>query len=89
MGRPLSFQTLHWLTHNTPSQPCVTEPIDIAEPPCKRCKFWNPRRTTDVDGNVVEVRLCWAESQWKDFGCFRERLDGVGEVDVAGMRVEV
>lgn len=45
--------------------------LDIAEPPCKVCKYWNPRIKTDSYGAYAGVICCTNSDMWKDFSCYR------------------
>lgn len=47
--------------------------IPIEEPPCKHCKKWNPRITTDQLGKYAGVSLCGAKEMYHDFSCFKEK----------------
>jgi len=51
--------------------------LDIKEPPCAKCKHWNPlsivmqsRKTGQLEYDGV--RLCWVEEMYSDFSCFEE-----------------
>jgi hypothetical protein len=45
----------------------------VEEPPCKHCKFWNPRIRTDEQGKYAGVVLCTAEKMHSDFSCFKPK----------------
>lgn len=46
--------------------------IDVSEPPCKHCKFWRPRITTNRYGHQDGVVLCCNDEMHNDFSCFKE-----------------
>lgn len=48
--------------------------LGINEPPCKGCKHFRPRYTTDSKGNINGVVLCKAKEMHNDFSCFEERV---------------
>ncbi len=53
-----------------------SDKLNITEPPCKHCKFWNPQAIyyPTVDGlRFDSVRLCWAECKHFDFSCFTNK----------------
>jgi len=48
---------------------------EIKEPPCKYCKYFDPRIVTDSRGNFDGVCLCISENMCSDFSCFRNKED--------------
>ena len=46
--------------------------LDISDPPCRDCKFWNPRIKTNDRGEYGGVVLCTVDSMCHDFSCYRE-----------------
>jgi hypothetical protein len=47
--------------------------LNIQEPPCKGCKNFTPRSTTDNKGNFNGIALCSADNMYRDFSCFKVR----------------
>lgn len=49
--------------------------LDIYEPPCRHCKYFKPRITTDVRGEFDGVIICHKEDgeMEHDFSCFRSK----------------
>jgi hypothetical protein len=47
--------------------------VNIDEPPCKHCFFFNPRVTTDKNGNFAGVIVCTSDDMNHDFSCFKQR----------------
>lgn len=45
--------------------------LDVAEPPCKECKFWRPRIVTTGYGEYGGVVLCVAKDMQNDFSCYK------------------
>ena len=50
---------------------------DIAEPPCKLCKFFKPHINYETyQGEIFnEVTICIAEDMFNDFSCFSYKGD--------------
>jgi hypothetical protein len=48
-----------------------TEVLPIDEPPCKFCHNWKPVKNFDSSGNFSGLTLCHAETQFKDFSCYK------------------
>ena len=47
---------------------------DIADPPCRECRYWAPRMVTSPDVNLHGIQLCAlpeGRDQERDFSCFR------------------
>lgn len=52
--------------------------LNITEPPCKDCRFWNPYavfETNKKTGQVAQngIRCCTAEDMFRDFSCYEPR----------------
>jgi hypothetical protein len=45
---------------------------DMPEPPCKRCKFWEPH-VRIVKDFQFEIKMCYAEERYQDFSCYKKR----------------
>lgn len=44
--------------------------VEIPEPPCRNCRYWNPARDNPPFGGIL---CCHAEEMFGDFSCFRQR----------------
>lgn len=47
------------------------EKLNILEPPCKECHYWDPHVEFDRLGEATGVRCCVAESMHSDFSCYQ------------------
>lgn len=50
--------------------------IPISQPPCIRCKHWNPQPTfwhTDEGFRLDYMRLCHTDDMHHDFSCFKDK----------------
>jgi hypothetical protein len=58
-----------WITFRTE---LPSAELDVAEPPCKHCARWAPRRWYESD-KFVGVKMCHAERMHSDFSCYQPR----------------
>jgi hypothetical protein len=49
----------------------LLNPIEVDEPPCRRCEFWRPIMLADPHGLYDGCRLCHASTMFRDFSCFK------------------
>jgi hypothetical protein len=61
-----------WLSWST-ALDLVPHELPIPEPPCKHCRFWQPRQRTNEIGDVIGVICCTAFDMLRDFNCFERR----------------
>ena len=60
------------------NEPLRLDPcLPIKEPPCKECKWFQPRQISYYDPvkkKIIldSVRLCWNENMHMDFSCYEE-----------------
>mgnify|MGYP000266944733 CR=1 FL=1 len=51
--------------------PQSAKAIELDHPPCRDCKYWLPRKYSDIDGAIKRVVLCHADEMHFDFTCFK------------------
>lgn len=65
-----------WETFKKDYEP---EPIDVKKPPCPHCKHWKPVRLyNEITRNNLRfdgVQLCHSEDMFKDFSCYRDKIE--------------
>ena len=80
MGTYKEWNLAKHRTHET-----NTDPLDIFDPPCKKCYFWEPQRIFEPKppggtrgwGMLYKgIRCCFAEEMKPDFNCFKPRNGG-------------
>lgn len=64
---------MRWFPWNDYEKKAPVVIDEIKEPPCKDCKDFNPRITTDRKGTFNGVVICTADSMHHDFSCFLAR----------------